>query len=93
MNHAHESIQPSRRAWLSVAAYAAMFVFGIVMALLGAVLPVLSEQLELDLARAGNLFFTLNFAVMLSMLGIGPLMDRAGKRPVLMCSSSLCRFS
>ena len=84
MIQANESIEPSRRAWLSVAAYAAMFVFGIVMALLGAVLPVLSEQLDFDLARAGNLFFTLNFAVMLSMLGIGPLMDRAGKRPVLM---------
>lgn len=66
------------RGWLSGAAYAGMFIAGIVMALLGAVLPVLAERLRFDLGQAGNLFLGMNFAMLASMLALGPMMDRFG---------------
>jgi hypothetical protein len=43
------------RGWLTAAAYAGMFGFGVVMALLGAILPIVSERLHFNLAQAGNL--------------------------------------
>jgi fucose permease len=61
-----------------------MFIFGIVMALLGAILPVLSGRLRFDLAQAGNLFLVMNLCMLLASLGLGPLMDRLGmKLPLL----------
>lgn len=68
---------------LSAAAYAGMFVFGIVMASLGAILPLLSERVRIDLGQAGGMFFTMNLAMLATMLGLGPLMDRFGKKPAL----------
>jgi FHS family glucose/mannose:H+ symporter-like MFS transporter len=76
-----------RRAWLTGGAYAGMFVFGIVMALLGAVLPLISKQIGFDLAGAGNLFLVMNFAMLLSMLSMGLLIDRLGQKPVLVAGS------
>ena len=53
---------------LSGVAYAGMFVFGIVMALLGAVMPVLSERLSFTLADIGTLFLVMNFAMLVTSL-------------------------
>lgn len=78
-----------RHNWLSWATYGGMFVFGIVMALLGAVLPVLSERIQFDLGQAGTLFFTLNLAMLLTSVCLGPLMDRFGKKPPLVVGSLL----
>jgi FHS family glucose/mannose:H+ symporter-like MFS transporter len=78
-----------RKNWLSIGAYAGMFVFGIVVALLGAILPMLSEKLSFDLAGAGNLFFVMNLAMLLSMMALGPLMDRFGKRAPLVAGPFL----
>jgi fucose permease len=61
-----------------------MFVFGIMMALLGAVLPVLSERLRFDLAQTGGLFLAMNLCMLLASLGLGPLMDRLGMKPPLL---------
>ncbi|HWC77469.1 MAG TPA: MFS transporter [Blastocatellia bacterium] len=83
----------SSTAWLNAAAASAVFVFGIVMALLGAILPMLAEQLNFDLARAGNLFLAMNFAVMVTMLGIGPLMDRSGKKPAMVAGAAVVALS
>lgn len=66
-----------------------MFVFGIVMALLGAILPVVSDRIRFDLTLAGVLFLAMNFAMLVSMLGLGPLMDRFGKKPALVAGSLL----
>jgi fucose permease len=74
---------PVRADWLSRAAYSGMFFFGVVMAVLGAVLPLLTGQVHLELSQAGNLFFAMNFAMLASMLGLGPFMDRFGKKAVL----------
>ena len=65
-------------ARLSGVAYAGMFVFGIVMALLGAVLPALSARLEFSLSAIGTLFLLMNFAMLLTSLLVGAAMDRFG---------------
>ncbi len=57
-----------------------MFVFGIVMALLGAVLPLVARRVGFDLGRAGNLFLVMNLCQLVSVLGLGWLTDRFGKR-------------
>ena len=74
------SVRPD---WLTRAAYSGMFFFGVVMAVLGAVLPLLTGQVHLELRQAGNLFFAMNFAMLASMLSLGPFMDRFGKKAVL----------
>jgi MFS family permease len=75
-----------RPAWLSIAAYSGMFTFGIVMALLGAILPLVSERLHFGLAQAGNLFFALNAAMLITTLALGPLLDRFGMRPAFVAA-------
>lgn len=68
---------------LSGAAYSGMFVFGIVMALLGAVLPALSGRLEFQVADIGTLFLAMNFAMLACSSFIGAAMDRFGMKPPL----------
>lgn len=70
-----------RPGWLSVAAYTGMFTFGIVMALLGAILPLISQRLHFGLAQAGNLFLALNGAMLITTLALGPVLDRFGMKP------------
>jgi fucose permease len=60
-----------------------MFLFGFVMALLGAILPPLSGRLRFDLAQVGTLFLVMNFFMLVSSLALGPLMDRFGTKPPL----------
>ena len=60
-----------------------MFVFGIVMALLGAVLPDLSARLQFSLASVGTLFLVMNFGMLLTSLFVGAAMDRFGMKPPL----------
>jgi fucose permease len=74
---------------LSAAAYAGMFVFGIVMALLGAILPLISSKIGIGLGGAGGLFFAMNLAMLVTMLSLGPLMDRFGKKPALVAGPFL----
>jgi len=69
-----------RTGLLSGAAYSGMFGFGIVMALLGAILPLVSQRLHFDLAHAGNLFLAMNSAMLVTTVAIGPLLDRFGMK-------------
>ncbi len=69
--------------WLTISAYSGMFGFGIVMALLGAILPLISQRLQFDLAHAGSLFLAMNGAMLVTTLALGPLLDRFGLRPAL----------
>ena len=68
------------RRWLEAAAFSGMFVFGMVMALLGAILPLIAQHLKIDLARAGFAFSVLGAAMLVSGFVTGPFMDRYGKR-------------
>lgn len=72
-----------RSTWLNTAAYCGMLIFGIVMALLGSILPLLSQRAQFDMAGAGGLFLLMNFCMLVSMLSLGPLTDKFGKRPAL----------
>lgn len=78
---------------LSGAAYAGMFVCGVMFALLGAVLPALATRLSFSLADIGTLFLVMNSAMLLTSLVLGVLMDRFGMKapltlgPVLVAGS------
>src|SRR6185312_16596186 len=87
-----------RAGWLSGAAYAGMFGFGIVMALLGAILPLISRRLHFDLAQAGNLFLAMNGAMLVTTLALGPALDRFGIKAAmviapLFVAGSLCMIA
>ena len=68
---------------LSAAAYAGMLVFGVVMALIGAILPPLAGRLAFDVADIGTLFLVMNGAMLATSLVIGLAMDRFGMKPPL----------
>jgi fucose permease len=74
---------------LGIVAYASIFVFGIVMALVGAVMPVLIERLALDLGDVGTVFLVSNGAMLAAMIGVGPAMDRFGMKPPLAIGGAL----
>lgn len=78
-----------RSGWLSAAAFSGMFGFGIVMALLGAVMPIVSVRLHFDLAQAGVLFLSMNAAMLATTLALGPLLDRFGMKPPLLAGPLL----
>ncbi len=76
---------------LFAAGCAGMFVFGVVLALLGTLfgLPEMRARMHVDLAQQGNLFFLLFLGVCSSTLAAGPLIDNLGHKPVLLWSSLL----
>ncbi len=76
-------------ARLRASAWAGIFVFGIVMAILGAILPSLFERIGFGAGAAGNLFLTMNFAMLITTLFFGPLVDRFGFKAVLAVSALL----
>ncbi|MBZ5554343.1 MAG: MFS transporter [Acidobacteriia bacterium] len=82
-----------RKNWLIIGSNAAMFVYGVVLALLGSILPLMGERIHLDLAQAGNLFLGMNFAMLVSMVGLGVLMDWMGKKPILIAGSLVVALS
>jgi MFS transporter, FHS family, glucose/mannose:H+ symporter len=74
------AVRRLRTGLLSGAAFSGMFGFGIVMALLGAILPLISQRLHFDLAHAGNLFLAMNGAMLVTTVAVGPLLDRFGMK-------------
>jgi fucose permease len=74
-------LSPAGRARLSGAAFAGMFVFGMVVALLGAILPELSRRIPLGPGGIGGLFLRMNAAMLACSLLIGLAMDRFGLKP------------
>ena len=79
----------ARAARLQLSAWAGIFVFGIVMAILGAILPSLFERIGFGAAAAGNLFLTMNFAMLVTTVFFGPLVDRFGFKSLLAVSALL----
>ncbi len=88
MSSAASAREPGRGR-LTASAFAGMFVFGIVMAILGAILPSLFGRLSLDKGQAGNLFLYMNFAMLVMSLLFGPIVDRFGFKMFLVVSSLL----
>ena len=83
----HETEPPSRTPAgvrsLMFSAWAGIFVFGIVMAILGAILPSLFERIQFNKSEAGNLFFFMNLAMLGMSVIFGPVVDRFGYRGFL----------
>src|SRR5215469_18138324 len=73
-------LEKRRISLVSGAAYAGMFVFGVVMALLGAILPSLSARLHFETAQIGILFLVMNGGMLASSLVLGLVMDRFGMK-------------
>ncbi len=78
---------------LMSSACAGMFVFGIVMAILGAIMPSLFERIQFNKSEAGNLFFIMNLSMLVMSLIFGPVVDRFGYKLFLLFSSVLVAFS
>ncbi|MBN2245323.1 MAG: MFS transporter [Candidatus Aminicenantes bacterium] len=89
----HLSAGSQKYAGLLSSACGGMFVFGIVMAILGAVLPELTDKLLLNKAEAGNLFLYMNFAMLVMSLLFGPVVDRFGFKSFLIFCSLLVAVS
>jgi MFS transporter, FHS family, glucose/mannose:H+ symporter len=70
-------------------AHAGMFVFGIVMALVGAIVPTLTTRLPLTLGDVGTLFLAMNATMLVASLVVGLLMDRQGLRLPLVAGAWL----
>lgn len=80
---------PANTRKLMTAACSGMFVFGIVMAILGAILPDLFAKVGFDKGAAGDLFLTMNFAMLVMTLFFGPMVDRFGFKVLLIASALL----
>lgn len=65
---------------LIFAAILAIFVYGMTAAMLGTLLPVLSERFRLTPAQNGTIAFAQALGLMLASLGVGPLLDTEGDK-------------
>jgi MFS family permease len=74
---------------LFVSACAGILVFGIVLAILGAVfgLPAMRSRLQVSLAQQGTMFLLLYFGIFLGSIVVGPLIDYLGNKANLLASS------
>jgi len=78
---------------LMASACAGIFVFGIVMAVLGVMLPSLFARIQFTKGEAGNLFFVMNLAMLVMSVIFGPVVDRFGFRALLALSALLVAVS
>lgn len=83
--------ETNRRGMLFGGAATGIFVFGIVMAVLGTLfgLPEMRARLMIDLAQQGNVFLLLYVGILLATLVAGPVIDAIGNKVVLVASSVL----
>jgi len=88
----NERKQSGVRSLMS-SACAGIFVFGIVMAILGAILPSLFLRIQFDKSQAGNLFFYMNLAMLGMSVFFGPIVDRFGYKIFLALCSLLVALS
>jgi MFS transporter, FHS family, glucose/mannose:H+ symporter len=81
----------SRRKVLFGGAATGIFVFGIVMAVLGTLfgLPEMRQRLQIDLSQQGNVFLLLYVGILLATLVAGPVIDSIGNKVILVTSAAL----
>jgi MFS transporter, FHS family, glucose/mannose:H+ symporter len=80
-----------RRGILFAGAATGIFVFGIVMAVLGTLfgLPEMRERLHINLAQQGNMLLLLFLGIFIATLAAGPAIDAIGNKSILIVSSLL----
>jgi MFS transporter, FHS family, glucose/mannose:H+ symporter len=83
--------QTIRRGILFGGAATGIFVFGIVMAVLGTLfgLPEMRARLQIDLAQQGSLFLLLYVGILIATLLAGPAIDVIGNKLILVASAAL----
>lgn len=74
---------------LILAAVVAIFVYGMIAAMLGTILPDLSSRFQLTPRQNGTIAFTQALGLMIASLGVGPLLDDVGKKFGLILGLSL----
>src|SRR5215471_15679955 len=81
--------QTVRPRLLFVSACAGILVFGIVLAILGAVfgLPAMRSRLQVSLAQQGMMFLLLYLGIFAGSIVVGPLIDHLGNKANLLASS------
>ena len=77
---------------LILAAIVAIFVYGMIAAMLGTILPDLSEPLSAHPAQNGTIAFAQALGLMIASLGVGPLLDDVGKKVGLILGLALIVF-
>jgi fucose permease len=65
---------------LIFAAIVAIFVYGMIAAMLGTILPNLSERFRLTPAQNGSIAFAQALGLIIASLSVGPLLDSEGKK-------------
>jgi fucose permease len=65
---------------LILAAVMAIFVYGMIAAMLGTILPGLSERFHLTPKQNGTIAFAQAVGLMIASVGVGPMMDIEGKK-------------
>ncbi len=84
------SYKPFSRAGLTVACCSGYFVLGVVASLIGVSLEKIAEQVSAEVSEVGGMFFFfIGIASFCVLFATGPLMDRYGKKPVLVAGSLL----
>ncbi len=74
---------------LILAVVLAIFVYGMITAMLGTILPNLSERFQLTPKQNGTIAFAQALGLMLASLGVGPLLDAEGKKVGLVLGLAL----
>ncbi len=85
----------ARRERLFLAACAGIFVFGVVLAILGTIfgLPEMRERLHVDLGQQGDVLLLLFFGILLSTIIVGPVIDAFGNKLALTAGAALVALS
>jgi fucose permease len=74
---------------LILAAVVAIFVYGMIAAMLGTILPELSSRFQLTPRQNGTIAFAQALGLMIASLGVGPLLDDFGKKVGLILGLAL----
>jgi fucose permease len=78
---------------LIVAAVLAIFVYGMIAAMLGTILPDLSKRFQLTPSQNGSIALAQALGLTLASLGVGPLLDTQGEKIGLILGLSLIALS
>jgi fucose permease len=74
---------------LLFAAIVAIFIYGMIAAMLGTILPELSDRFHLSPSQNGTIAFAQALGLILASLGVGPLLDNEGKKAGLILGLAL----
>ncbi len=74
---------------LILAAILAIFVYGMIAAMLGTILPDLSARFSLTPSQLGQIAFTQALGLIIASIGVGPLLDNEGKKVGLVIGLAL----